>query len=421
MSGMVNGIKKRILKTKAGKALYKRAKKIYRFMHLKVIYPRLYTNSIDKKSNSVDANKAKLKKAVFVAVRNEEFKEESIPDNFRLVYKRLVKTGTYRISTHTLRSGFAGHKEYALRCKAMIRDIADADVVLISDSSEVIACLPLRKETRVIQLWHACGAFKKFGMSTAELIFGEDRKTLMKYPYHGNYSLVTVSSPEVVWAYEEAMSLEGKGVVKPVGVSRTDVFYDEEFLRQAKERVLKACPKAVDKKIILYAPTFRGRVAKAHTPEELDVAEFYKRYSKEYVLIIKRHPFTKRMYPIPEKAAEFAFDVTDELAIEDLLIAADVCITDYSSIVFEYSLFLRPMLFLAHDIDEYYDWRGFYYDYRDFVPGPICRNNADLMNELDKVTKEFDSAVVKRFRDRYMSACDGHATDRIMEYILQGS
>ena len=72
-------------------------------------------------------------------------------------------------------------------------------------------------------------------MSTAELIFGEDRKTLMKYPYHGNYSLVTVSSPEVVWAYEEAMSLEGKGVVKPVGVSRTDVFYDEEFLRQLKE------------------------------------------------------------------------------------------------------------------------------------------------------------------------------------------
>lgn len=68
----------------------------------------------------------------------------------------------------------------------------------------------MRKETIVTQLWHGCGAFKKFGMSTAELIFGDDRKTLEKYPYHGNYTYVTVSSPEVVWAYEEAMSLQDK-------------------------------------------------------------------------------------------------------------------------------------------------------------------------------------------------------------------
>ena len=411
---MINKIKKSILKTRPGKALYKRAKKIYRFMHLKVQYPKLYKKCCERVSNAIDKNKA-----VFIAVRNEEFKEGAIPDNFRLVYERLQAAGDYKISTHTLRSGFAGHKEYDRRCRAMIRDIADAGLVFISDSSEVIACLPMSKETKVVQLWHACGAFKKFGMSTAELIFGEDRKTLLKYPYHGNYSLVTVSSPEIVWAYEEAMSLKGKGVVQPVGVSRTDVFYDEAYKSAAKERVLKACPTARDKKIILYAPTFRGRVARAKTPEELDAGAFYKKYSDEYVLLIKRHPFTKKAYPIPEEASRFAFDVTDELAIEDLLISADICITDYSSIVFEYSLFLRPMLFLAHDLDEYYDWRGFYYDYKDFVPGPICRDNVELMNELDKLSVGFDKTIVEEFRDKYMSACDGHATDRVIEFITR--
>ena len=412
MTDKINKIKKRILKTRAGKALYKRAKKIYRFMHLKVQYPKLYKKCCQKASNEVDK-----KKAVFIVVRNEEFSEQAIPDNFRLVYERLRSAEGYRISTHTLRSGFAGHKEYDRRCRAMIRDIADAGLVFISDSSEVIACLPMNKETKVIQLWHACGAFKKFGMSTAELIFGEDRKTLLKYPYHGNYSLVTVSSPEIVWAYEEAMSLKDKGVVQPVGVSRTDVFYDEEYKRKARERVIKTCPAVGDKKIILYAPTFRGRVAAAKTPVELDVGAFYKKYKDEYVLLIKRHPFTKKAYPIPEEASGFAYDVTNELAIEDLLITADICITDYSSIVFEYSLFLRPMLFLAHDLDEYYDWRGFYYDYMDFVPGPICRNNYELMNELDKISIGFDKTKIEGFRDKYMSACDGRATDRIMEFI----
>ena len=412
MTGMISSIKKRILKTTVGKKLYKQAKRIYRYIMLKKRYPGLYRRWSSDVSNRVDK-----KKAVFIAVRNEEFAKGRIPDNFRLIYERLEEAGDYRISTHTLKSGFAGHKEYAKRCKAMIRDIADAGLVFISDSSEVIACLPMNKETKVIQLWHACGAFKKFGMSTAELIFGEDKKTLLKYPYHGNYSLVTVSGPEVVWAYEEAMSLKGKNVVKPVGVSRTDVFYDEEYKEQARDRVLKACPAARGKKIILYAPTFRGRVAKARTPEELDVRAFSDRFGSEYVLLIKRHPFTQKPYDIPSVASGFAFDVTESLAIEELLISADVCITDYSSIVFEYSLFLRPMLFLAHDLDEYYDWRGFYYDYKDFVPGPICMNNNELMNELDKLSHGFDSSKVREFRDKYMSACDGHATDRIMEYV----
>ena len=117
----------------------------------------------------------------------------------------------------------------------MVKDIATAKYVFLNESSNVTSCLPLRKETVLTQLWHACGAFKKFGMSTADLKFGDNRETLNKYPYHRNYTHVTVSSPEVVWAYEEAMSLEDKkDVVKPVGTSRTAVFFDKSFIEKAK-------------------------------------------------------------------------------------------------------------------------------------------------------------------------------------------
>lgn len=80
-------------------------------------------------------------------------------------------------------------------------------------------------------------------MSTAELIFGDNRKTLEKYPNYGNLSYVTVSSPEVIWAYEEAMNLKDtKTQVVATGVSRTDVFYDQHFIEQSKAAVYSVWP-----------------------------------------------------------------------------------------------------------------------------------------------------------------------------------
>ena len=188
--------------------------------------------------------------------------------SLRIIYDELKNNYSYKISTHFLHMSFSRWREYEEFCKKMVIDVADAKYVFLNDSSNVFSCLPLRKETVVTQLWHACGAFKKFGMSIAELKFGDDKKTLDKYPYHGNYTHVTVSSPEVVWAYEEAMNLRHEEkIVKPVGISRTDIFYDPEMKKRAFDRLYSVFPQAKGKKIILYAPTFRGRVASAKTPD----------------------------------------------------------------------------------------------------------------------------------------------------------
>ncbi len=95
-----------------------------------------------------------------------------------------------------------------------------------------------------------CGAFKKFGRSTAELKFGSSAATLDKYPNYENLTHVTVSSPEVIWAYEEAMHLP-KGIVKATGVSRTDLFYDSEFVESRRQKLYEIMPEAKDKKVIM--------------------------------------------------------------------------------------------------------------------------------------------------------------------------
>ena len=151
---------------------------------------------------------------------------------------------------------------------------------------------PLRKETIAINLWHACGAFKKFGRSTAELKFGSSAATLDKYPNYENLTHVTVSSPEVIWAYEEAMHLP-KGIVKATGVSRTDLFYDSEFVESRRQKLYEIMPEAKDKKVILYAPTWRDDEYYGNGAYKfqlkLNLEQMRKELGDEYVIILRTH------------------------------------------------------------------------------------------------------------------------------------
>ncbi|MFR4154402.1 MAG: CDP-glycerol glycerophosphotransferase family protein [Coprococcus sp.] len=391
-----NGIKKLYWQTR---------KKVGQILMFRIVFPLGYKHYIKGK-------KIKRKKAVFVEVRFDE-----ITDSFRLVYDRMKADG-FDVHEQFIENIKPGKWGYIKRCLRMLEDISDAHYVFLNDACNVTSCIPLRKGTKIYQLWHACGAFKKFGMSTAELIFGDNRKSLEKYPNYGNLSYVTVSSPEVIWAYEEAMNLKDtKTQVVATGVSRTDVFYDQHFIEQSKAAVYSVCPAAENKKIILYAPTFRGRVAKAESPDCLDIPAMKRALGDEYVLLIKHHPFVKQPPVVPEDCADFAMDVTKSLEIDQLLCASDVCVSDYSSLIFEYSLFERPMIFFAYDLDDYFDWRGFYYNYDELTPGPVVQETEEIIDYIRHLDARFDQAQVHAFKEKFMSSCDGHATDRIMALV----
>ncbi len=374
---------------------------------LDVVFPRAYRRA-------AAATSLNPRKVVFVEVR-----ESSLSDSFRLLHDRLVDRG-YDVQVAFLEYHGSDYVQYYRNCRAMIDQIAAAPVVFLNDACNVIGCLPLRAGTRVVQTWHACGAFKKWGMSTADLKFGGSRAQKERHPHYGNLSLVTTSAPEVNWAYVEAMHLEDcPQIVKALGVSRTDVFFDPAWLERARARVEEAIPQAQGKKILLYAPTFRGRVATAEGPDALDIPALKRALGKTHVLLVKHHPFVKRPPELPADCADFAFDVSSgALAIDALMAAADLCLSDYSSIVFEYSLLRRPIAFFAFDREAYSDWRGFYYDYADFTPGPVFGTTTEVADWARSCEQAFDSAEVDAFRDRFMSACDGHATERILAEVF---
>ncbi|EET60578.1 hypothetical protein BRYFOR_07396 [Marvinbryantia formatexigens DSM 14469] len=380
--------------------------KYYKILTQKKIYPSVYRKYSKKPVQE--------QKIVFLEIRMME-----LTDNFQRIYDALKKRGGYQLVTCHIGSELVSRREQYKNSVAALKEIATAKYVFINDSSALISCIPLRPETKVIQTWHACGAFKKFGFSTVDKQFGGNYEQLTKYPLHKNFSLVTVSSPEVIWAYAEAFHMEDRlEDIVATGISRTDVFYDKAAIAAAYEKIHRLFPESREKKVILYAPTYRGRVAKAYSPEKMDLEQMQEALGAEYVLVFKHHPFVKNRPVVPEALKDFVMDLTADMTIEELLMVSDICISDYSSLVFEYSLFERPMLFFAYDLEEYFDWRGFYYDFGEMTPGPTCKTTEEMIDYIQNLDTRFDRQRVIDFKNKFMSACDGHATERILETVM---
>jgi len=379
-------------------------KRLYYFLTLRILFPWQYRR--------YSKRPLAKKKVIFI-----EANFPKLPNSLRYLYQELERIGTYELHGYCFREATVGKVKYIRSVMDCLRDAGDAEFIVLCDASRPISCISPRAEVKIIQLWHGCGAFKKFGFSTTDLLFGGDRKEYLKYSFYKNFDCVTISSPQVAWAYEEAMNLEkGSPVIQPLGISRTDVFFQKDFAPRAYSRLYQQMPMCQGKKIILYAPTFRGSVGKATSPNRLDVAAMAKALSGEYVLLIKHHSFVKQTPEILEEyQGKFAEDVTGLFEIEELLCVSDLCITDYSSLIFEYSLFERPMLFFAYDLEDYGDWRGFYYDYGEMTPGPVVRTTEEVIDTILNLEETFELEKVQAFKQEFMSACDGKATRRIID------
>lgn len=358
---------------------------------------------------------APVNRKLVLFAMNQHYKD--ISDNMQGIYDCLQKRGydcrKMIDPPNKLRRFF-----YQIRFQFLY---AKSAYVFVTDNYDPLYAHRPRKGSRVIQLWHGCGAFKKWSYSTVHLDWGRDSKYLRHFPIHNTYTDVFVSSESVIPCYAEAFNCSQE-IIKPLGTPRTDVFFDKDFVGSAKDKLLRRFPAIGNRKMILYAPTFRGENPETgSTGVALDLMAMKKQFSDEYALVLKLHPFvaTKLSFTPEEEAAlkGFVFNASVGFPIDEALCAADVLITDYSSLIFEYALLDKPALFFAYDLDDYIKTRGFYYEYNDFVPGKIVRTNGELIDALK--AHEFEQEKMLPFRQKFMSACDGHSTQRIIDYLFK--
>lgn len=353
-------------------------------------------------------------------------RDRSIPSDFIGIYECAKKAGYKTICL--CKPDTESEIFYKNEIKKILYDIkftklyARAKCTFVSDYYLPAFANRPRKGSKLVQVWHGCGAFKKWGYSTRESSWGLKSDFFEKYNVHKTYTDIITSSCEVNEIYAEAFNAD-ISKVKALGVARTDVFFDEKFIREKKQEVYEKYNIDKSKKIILWAPTYRGdNLQKSHNEITLDLEKMYNELKDDYVLLIKLHPhlvkgFNARTFA-PDYMKNFAIKPHPSYPIENLLCAADVVISDYSSLVFEYALLERPMVFFAYDLEEYENSRAFYYNYRDFVPGEIVTDTDGIINVIRKNEIKFDKTQIINFKNKFMSACDGNSANRIFNEMI---
>lgn len=312
----------------------------------------------------------------------------------------------------------------------LLYNLTTSHYILLDDYSTAIAKMKVRKGQEIVQLWHGPGAYKKFGWSRQK---GEGnihnlRLALKKrLPFgHRNYTKAIVTGPHIEWCFREAFDMKAEQV-KATGFPRTDEFFDQKYIEKTTEAFYNEYPELKDKKIILFAPTYRGeRVAEAsYDFSQLDLQELYDEFHEDYVFMIKWHPaiynnIDRKVIEGPDfdKYKDFFVDFSKYRDINDLLLVCHCLITDYSSMIFDYVLLDKPIIYFTYDLEEYAgkDGRGLYFDFEDYVYGSVAMNQKELIQMI----RNDDLMTEKRkvFYDKFMGACDGHATERTCRWIF---
>lgn len=297
-----------------------------------------------------------------------------------------------------------------------LRLLAQNGIVLLDDHTPWIYPLTFPKTTKVVQVWHSTGAFKRMGFAR----MGRRGSTKRHSLTHRNYTHVIVSSRSVVPAFCEAFGL-GEDKIYPLGVPRTDLFFDAHTIDTITNDFYKEYPQLQGKKLVLFAPTFRGDTrGDAHYPHSwFDPAALVDALPDDYVLGLKLHPFITQKMPIPAGYEHRIFDFSDQREINPLLFVTHTLITDYSSVIFEYAFLNKPIIFYLPDLYEYDRDRSFFYDFETYVYGAKCQQKEDLPSAIMQPQAQLSER--EAFMERFLGSCDGQSTKRFVDCILRGN
>lgn len=251
-----------------------------------------------------------------------------------------------------------------------------AKVIITNMTDDVY--IPKRKEQFVINTWHAGGAYKKVGLSYNKRF---SMLTNWQNKIVRNETSFYVSSSELFTKYniQEAYHYNGK-IIKS-GMPRNDVFFDDTKINFIKNKLINLWDLA-DKQVILYAPTFRGDFGNAEEAEIIfpfnEIINIFKQYDKSIIILNRSHYSVSNTN---KTNIENVLDVTDYPDMQELLIVADILVTDYSSSIWDFSLTGKPCILYVPDKETYLSERGTYTP-MDKWPGIIASTKDDLLSLL---------------------------------------
>lgn len=326
---------------------------------------------------------------------------EKLEGDFKILSQKLEAKQCYQIEYVLIKfkRTIPGCFHYFFCLLRQVYHINTSHLVILDSNNYAISNFK-KKEVKVVQVWHASGAIKKFGNDVER-----------SYEVSG-YDYVLACAD--IWKpyYASAFGVKEEQVI-PIGIPRTDRIFNKKRMKKYYKEIMELYPQLQGKKVILYAPTFRGNVMKDYTYENIDLSKMRKALGEDYCIIYKMHPLLK-----DAQISDDPYIINaNEISIKRLFSVCHYLITDYSSIVFEFSVLHKPVLFYTPDLEQYKEEVGMYLDYRTTMPGPICMSEQELIDAIRE--DNFDLDQIDDFKNTFFKYQDGRSTRRVVSFIDQ--
>jgi teichoic acid glycerol-phosphate primase len=350
----------------------------------------------------------------------------SFSENNKSIYKEMLRQDlscrTLFLTTEKMYSSFSKYEEAStllfelkkpLDFICSIYHLATSKVVFVDNYYGFLDKSNFKPTVECIQLWHANGAIKKFGLKDPS-IESRSKKALKRFKsVYNRFSKVIVGSEAMADIFRQAFEVTEDRILR-TGIPRTDVFFDPKTQLHAQTKLYRKYPFLENKKVLLYAPTFRENQL-TDAEMKLDLKSMAEQFEDQYVLLLKFHPAVKNNINIPSELSHFVYDFSDYHQLNELLFITDTLITDYSSIPFEYSLLNRQIVFFLYDLEAYEEERGIWENFIKFLPGPIAYSSDQVSTLIQD--GNFDEEKVRSFSSKWNEYSNGDSSKNVLEIV----
>lgn len=354
----------------------------------------------------------------------ESFLGKNYSGNPKYVYEELLRNPKYK--NYTFVWSYSGNHPEDIPGNPIIVNRETADFYRYLGKakywvSNILLPVHRKREGNVyLQTWHGT-PLKKLGWD----IEIEGPEVLARENFYiesRNWDYLIAANHYSAEIFRRAFKFEKE--MLETGYPLNDIFYRKdlpELVTKFKAK-LKLPP---DKKIILYAPTWRDNEMAGswdYTFQlKFDLNKFYEELHSDHILVLRMHHLISDSLELDEKYKDFVYDFSKYDDIQELYILADILITDYSSVFFDFANSRKPILFYAYDYEMYKDQiRGFYLDMETELPGPVIKNDEDLLKAIENIDEVSETYMERynKFYQRFCSLEDGHAAKRVVEKVF---
>ena len=283
---------------------------------------------------------------------------------------------------------------------------------IVVNSTGFTGLLPYRKRQVLINTWHGAGLFKTSGVE-----FFKKQEDLEKRKLFGDNTTYFLSSSEKYTDKQIASMLVPKERFLTCGLPRNDLFFEDhpEIIRRVKQHF--EIPELT--KIVLYAPTYRDGAVnslKNYGFKILDISRVIQackqRFDCDFTFLFKAHHDM-----IPENIDNNCINASNYTDTQELLYAADVLITDYSSLQWDFALQRKPGFLYSPDIEQYMSVHPFASDYHDW-PFETALNNDELVRMIEQYDEDAGHRRIENYFKKLGNYEDGSAVKQILKMVF---